>query len=634
MPPDARWVGEDDEWEQGTIDARGLKQGPFTYWRADGTRCNECVLKDGRPHGAFRRFHENGEISQEGTYLEGALHGTRRWIACDEPTTERMHEGGVSELVRVSEMDYARGRVVAIRHFDADGNRVTPEGERYPERPEGVPDGAEYQPDDDVWKSGSADGESGAREGRWRVWSTSGQPISDLQYEHGVRQGPAREWVFDPNPFVDEEVVCEVGQYERDQRVGRWRFLDQQAIARFEVDYGIGQALDIPHLEAWSNVAGQDWQSLGTELLARGQVRAALVTLARACAVAKSTAPLASALEGHVRVLKDEAARAFADQAEGLPTLCTALVDGCSLPHVLRKLAIALDQALQSRAALDFVNAAILFAPEAAEFLFTRTLILMSLGLTHEAARDASDLASASPDQAEFLLDYLRFLFPTFGFWPAAETPQTTKEGLPPGPVKPLDAVQLTVQKLATRLMAIRGALLARVTPEVPWMVPDLSALLPDGPLPLETGEFEVTGDDGESTTVTFDERVVVEGVDLPSLTRLARGDWAALTWLLWSAGSSQVELPTQLTPPETFPQAAGMAANRLWRARDQRVFNGRNARAHGVEGFSWEGADVADLHPNLASIAEQQYAEVQAIFFWLSQPAVRSPWQDDLRGS
>jgi hypothetical protein len=91
---------------------------------------------------------------------------------------------------------------------------------------------------------------------------------------------------------------------------------------------------------------------------------------------------------------------------------------------------------------------------------------------------------------------------------------------------------------------------------------------------------------------------------------------------------------PTTMTAPKTFSQAVGMAQHRLWRARDQRAFNGKNAREHGVEGFQWEGSDLAELHPTLAAIAEQQYAEVQAVFFWLSRADVRSPWQDELRGS
>jgi antitoxin component YwqK of YwqJK toxin-antitoxin module/tetratricopeptide (TPR) repeat protein len=610
-------VPEDNEWEQGALDANGVKQGPFTYWRADGSRCNVCTLEDGQPQGPFKRFHENGEVSQEGTWLDGVLHGTRRWRACDEATSEQMHEGGVDERVRVSEMDYAKGRVIAIRHFDADGNRVAPDGAPYPERPRGVVDGAEFVPDEGVWKLGSADGETGAREGRWRVWTATGAGIVDAQYVKGVLQGEVRQWVRDANPFLDEHVACEAGLCERGQRVGPWEFVDAHGAVLFEVDYGSVAPLGIPHLQAWSNETTVDWLALGQSLMQAGLVRSGLVTLARACAVAKSVEPLQPYLGAHTRPLKRDASLAFADQVDGeLPALCTALVDGCALAQVLRKIAIALDQALQSRAALDFINAALLFDPRATEFLFTRALILMSLGLTSEAERDGGELASAAPDQAEFLLDYVRFLFPSFTFWPAGEKSDGKAEG-PAAPVKSLAEVQHLVQVYATRLVALREAMLVRVTPDVPYLVPEVRALLPEGPVELP------------------DEAALeLHGVDLPSLVRLARGDWAALGWLLWSCGASAMTWPTTMTAPKTFSQAVGMAQHRLWRARDQRAFNGKNAREHGVEGFQWEGSDLAELHPTLAAIAEQQYAEVQAVFFWLSRADVRSPWQDELRGS
>jgi hypothetical protein len=196
--------------------------------------------------------------------------------------------------------------------------------------------------------------------------------------------------------------------------------------------------------------------------------------------------------------------------------------------------------------------------------------------------------------------------------------------------------VRAVAQKYATRLMLVREALLEVMTPAAPWLPPDLSALLPDGPADLESGSFErPSGEDGEEAeSVDFDEALEVDGADVPTLARLARAEWNALTWLCWSAGLDAVALPDALVPPADFGQAAGMSAQRLWRARDQRLFGGRNARAQGIPSFEWEGADVGSLHPNLAGIAEQQYAEMKALFLWLSDAAVKTPWQDGLRGS
>lgn len=650
VPAKARWVAEDNEWEVGTLDGEGRRQGAFTYWRPDGTKVNECRFVDGRPHGPFQRFHENGEVSQDGEFQDGQLHGTRRWFACDAPTTERMHEGGVSEAVRRSEMDYVDGRVVGVRHFDASGRRVTPSGEPYPDKPASVDDGAEFRPDEDAWTTGQADERTAARLGRWRIWTRDGVLREDSAWANGQRHGPATLHVVGPSPFADARVVCQQATFDDGQPAGVWKLLDASGAVVRTVDFGDPHALDAaPRLEAFADVGRtpDEWLALAHARFAAGAVAEGLCLSARAAAAARSPGPLLDALGARARPMAPEAAATLAEEAAAEPpALATALVRGAEPSAVLRKLAVALDQALHSRAALDYVNAALLLAPEKLDFLFTRALVLMSLGLDAQAERDASDLASAQPEQAEFLLDYLRFLFPRFDFWPGKEAPQTYYSGLPQAPVRSLDEVRAVAQKLASRLQAIRRALLEKVTPAVPWLLPDVSALLPDGPVALESGSLEVTagigqdedgGEDEEADerdSVDFDETVEVDGADVPTLVRLARADWNALAWLCWSAGLDRVALPSALAPPDDFAQAAGMSAQRLWRARDQRVFGGRNARAQDIPSFEWEGADIGALHPNLASIAEQQYAEMKALFLWLSDAAVKSPWQDGLRGS
>lgn len=637
VPAQARWVPDDEEWEQGTIAPDGQRTGAFTYWRADGTKCNECTFVGGKTHGPFKRFHENGEVSQDGEFVAGELHGTRRWFACDAPTTERMHERGVSEKVRRSEMDYVRGRVVAVRHFDAQGRRVSPSGEPYPERPAGVPEGAEFRPDESVWTTGEANGETAAREGEWRTWTADGRLVEVAQYVEGQRHGDATlQAIAGPSPFRDARITAESGRFENGAPVGTWRMLDAQGQTVATVHYGSYESFG-PRIAAFANVGRADWGEVAAEAMARDAIAERLCALAREAAVTRSPKHLLDTLAKVARPLTPAAAQELAAQTEPeLQELAIALIRGAAPGPILRQLGILLDQAGQSRAALDFVNAALLVSPDSTDFLFTRALVLMSLGLKEQAERDASELAAASPGQAEFLLDYLRILFPSFGFWPANEKPVTTYDGLPDAPARSLEEVRLLAQKYATRLQLVRDALLELVSPQVPWMLPDLAPLLPDGPAALERDSFELAAqeEDDEPSTVEIDETLAVEDADLPTLVRLARADWCALAWLCWSAGLDRVALPEALEPPEDFGQAAGMSAQRLWRSRDQRVFGGRNAKAQNIPGFEWEGADVAELHPNLASIAEQQYAEMKALFLWLSDPEVRSPWQDNLRGS
>jgi len=639
VPAKARWVAEDNEWELGTIDAQGRKQGAFTYWRPDGTKVNECVFKDGAPHGPFKRFHENGEVSQDGEFQAGQLHGTRRWFACDAPTTERMHEGGVSEKVRRSEMDYVKGRVVGVRHFDAQGRRVAPNGEPYPDRPATVEAGAEFRPDEDMWTKGEADAETAEREGTWRIWTRAGELEEESTWSGGEREGPATLYLVGESPFSDQRVVAHRGAYVGGLPSGSWQLLDAKGGVVRTVDFGDPHCLDdAPRLEAFADVGrpAAEWKQLAQARFGSGAVAEGLCLLARAAAAEKSAAGFLEALASRARPAKREVAAGLAEEAESeLPVLGLALLRGAEPSAVLRKMAVVLDQKFHSRAALDFVNAALLVSPASTEYLFTRALVLMSLGLNQQAERDASELASSQPEQAEFLLDYLRFLFPRFDFWPAREKPETYYSGLPERPARELDEVRAVAQKYATRLSLLRERMLQVMTTDAPWLVPDLTALLPDGPVPLESGSIE-PGDDAEedAESIDYDETLDVGDADVPTLVRLARADWNALAWLCWSAGLDRVALPETLSPPKDFDLAAGMSAQRLWRARDQRLFGGRNARAQNIASFQWEGADVGELHPNLASIAEQQYAEMKALFLWLSDAAVKTPWQDGLRGS
>jgi hypothetical protein len=49
---------------------------------------------------------------------------------------------------------------------------------------------------------------------------------------------------------------------------------------------------------------------------------------------------------------------------------------------------------------------------------------------------------------------------------------------------------------------------------------------------------------------------------------------------------------------------------------------------------WSWEGMAIEEVPVPLAHIAEGQYEDMQALFKWLTDKEVRSPWQDNLRGS
>jgi hypothetical protein len=132
---------------------------------------------------------------------------------------------------------------------------------------------------------------------------------------------------------------------------------------------------------------------------------------------------------------------------------------------------------------------------------------------------------------------------------------------------------------------------------------------------------------------VTVDEQLVLEpATSLPTLLRLARREWAGLCWLCWSAGLERVALPTELHAPAAFGAAAGMSIERLWRCRDKLITGGLRALTKGVPGFVWEGLEIDLVPAVLAEIAADEHLEMRAVFYWLCDAGVQSPWQSNLR--
>lgn len=683
VPDPAWWDESENEWILGDKDADGQEQGEYRYWRPDGTLCCKNRYIDGVLQGEFERYHQNGEISQKGTFLDGELHGTRSWTSCDEPTTENTRAQGVSEVVWSSEMDYDHGQVVGVRHFDREGHRVLPEnGERYPEHPPGVDPGAEFRAHEDQWAIGSAD-QQAQKQGLWRYWQPDGTPKREMEYQDDVPHGVFRG-------FDDSGTLRQEGQLNEGDQVGVWKFFDEKGVLVAETEYengaahgsyrehhiaaayrapdavslrgqheegapsGVWELLSesdevvasveigvLPEspdeIEALSNTprSAESWQALAEDLFAEKRIAEGFVALARATAVSCDVAPFLAALSRYALPAGPEKGFELFQEVsdDGALALVSRLVLGTSPSAVMREIAVEIDQSDRGHAALDLVNAAILLEPDEPSFLFTRGLVLMRLGLPEHTEKDIDELEKGSPGQAEFLRTYNRLLFPTFDFWPTKEAPETYYNGLPDAPAQSLESIQKVLRKYAYRVQLIREALKKFVSPEMSWLPPDLSHLLSDD-VELEIQEFTVTDEDGDEIEIEVDETLDPDGAELPDLMRWARFEWNALTFLCWSAGLDTVALPESLAAPADFGTAAGMALQRLWRCRDRIHMHGYGAQRGNVPSFEWEGIAIDEVPPNLLPLAEGQYAEMSALFRWLSDGENVSPWQDNLRGS
>jgi len=678
VPEGAVWNEEAAEWRQGTIDGNGAQQGPHRTWRADGTLREEASFVDGHAEGRYRRYHPSGEVAREGEYRSGLLHGTLYAFASDAPTAELLQRCCVPPNAWQLQIDHDdRGDVVGQRWYNRAGVHILQNGEPRPPRPASVPPEARYDEGERQWIAGAFD-EAFARTGHWRRWSVEGVLREEEDLDAGVRHGTWRRYraedgaleaeaehvrgrmhggfrnlVLPPGGYQDARAAAEEGSFEHGRAIGVWTLRDADGAVIATRDLGVApddEALLVsPALADGDGVrsaaAAAALAELSLALEAERRIGEAILAMARSAAVAGGAEPLRALLSRVTWPRSTSAAQELAasasDQATAsLASLVDALVLGGDAPSLLRVIASV---AKGHRAALDLVDAALLLAPDRPACLVTRALIHIHLGAPELAAGDARRLPDDWAEQRQLLLDFARVLFPVFDFWPARTTVETTFQDSPEEPAQTLAEMRALVAKYATRIGLLRSEILRRIGEHegaraATWLPPDLGSLLPDGPVALRAWAFqqafeaEEPGAPDVVEEIAVDESPVLEGQSIPALLRLARGDWASLCWLCWSAGLDRVALPEALSPPDGFGPAAAMSVERTWRCRDKLTSGGLVAMSKGVPGFVWEGLEI-DLMPRvIAEIVADEMVETRALFCWLVDATAQSPWQSDLR--
>jgi hypothetical protein len=135
-----------------------------------------------------------------------------------------------------------------------------------------------------------------------------------------------------------------------------------------------------------------------------------------------------------------------------------------------------------------------------------------------------------------------------------------------------------------------------------------------------------------EESDVAIDETLSFDERSTRQLLTLARADHAALTWLCWSAGLTEIALPQAVKVPALFGVAANRSTLRCFWAHDRLRTGGLIAATRNVPRFTWEGISVDQLPSHLAVVAAAELLEVRAVFLWLLFRVNVSPFQEDLR--
>ncbi|MGK3959492.1 hypothetical protein WMF38_41405 [Sorangium sp. So ce118] len=674
IPPSATYNPEHRTFELVETDADGRPSGECCVYRAsDGSLLSRCRYADGVKDGPFTVFHPNGQPAQRGRYRGGQLDGEVVLYGSDAPTELKLRSCCVPPGAWALRAQYRQGRVVRQVFHDRVGYPISSDGSRWPDRPAGAAEDAEYDQGSQRWLSSEEDEASGAV--IYRYVTREGKPSQEIEVRAGVRcrelqydalgrpseerhfdpqgrfHGPSVRWFPDPeaSPYLDPRLCEERGQYWQGHPVGVFTGLDADGapVVRRE----LGEALDeaslgaspalAEDLAAWD--AERAW-ALARELLQGGRAREACCAAARAAVRGGERERLVEFLQDATLRPRPEVAaqrgRALleASGATALGVLDELLL-GAEPSAAYRTLAALLPGS--RRVALSLVEAALLLEPERRSACVTRALLRIELGDTRGVLEDADRIEPEAPAVAEHLRTFVRLLFPEFAFWPARQAidpvPGEASETVELD--QPIEQVRQKIQLYATRLLRLREAV-QRSLPGAepcPWLPPDLSHVLPDGPVELARRAAtltEETENGVETVELTVDETLDTGALSVSLLMRRARAEWAALCWLCWSAGLDRIALPERIAHRPDFTAAVNMSLTRAFRARDQLQTGGLVSRSRGVPEFVWEGHAIGELDPSLAAIAADEYFEMRCVFAWLLFPENLSPFQSDIRAA
>jgi hypothetical protein len=617
---------------------------------------------EGRLHGAFTAFRDDGSVVARGTYAHGELDGLLSRYSDGTQGAAALRPCCVPPGAREIRARYRAGRLLEEIFYDGSGRPLCEDGTPWPERRGDVPPDARFDETNRRFvvrleqKDGSttfryydADGVVADE-----LDATAGQARAHRRFfpdgtlaertsidENGQRHGEylAR---FEPStsPYEDARIAQLRGQHEHGEPVGGWDYLDAAGALVKRVEYGA--RLESRDLEL---VAGRDSNPESNadplaelERAAAASPRAAAAFVARSAAKAGNLDEYARFTAARTVALRPDVATVRANEAVSaknvtLSSLLGAVLGGAEPSVLFRTLASSLEG--NAPAALDYFDVSLLLAPRQSMAAMGRALLCIEHGEPAGALAAAERAETEVPDAARSLREFTRVTYFAFPFRPAVDGIGAPEEELVEVELQqPLDAIERTLELYATRLLVVRGELARRAGHVPPWAPPDTTSLLSHGPRALarRTAQIEDEGENGpEITQVEIDETLPLER-STRRLLAVARADWAALCWLCWAAGLDEVARPGRVMGRPDFAAAAHQATVRCWRAHDRLRLSGLVALARQVASFDWEGIPIDAVPPHLIELAAAEYLEVRALFFWLLFPQNESPFQQDLR--
>ena len=220
IPAEARWDPEREEFCLCPI-VDDERHGDAKWFRPDGTLCCDCHYEHGKTHGPYKRYHQNGEVSQQGEMVDDQRHGTVRWTRSTEETTENTVPTQLPDSVWSMTAQYVHDVPYPVRFFDREGTEVLPNGEPVPARPDGVHERAAFDASDGRWYFGLGSQGYEQRDGLWQWWDAEGKLVLEAEHDKGKR---TEERAYDPPGTLHRTAI-----YDSNNRVAftRWHGASQ-----------------------------------------------------------------------------------------------------------------------------------------------------------------------------------------------------------------------------------------------------------------------------------------------------------------------------------------------------------------------------------------------------------------------
>lgn len=216
LPESAFWQGSKSRWEMG-----GYKNkkpvGEWFFWRKEGILWMEMNFNEnGIFDGAYKRYHPDGTLSQEGNYINGKLDGWIKYyrVGSGKSSSEPFPSEVYNYQIVQAQIFHLEGRKLASRYFLANGQQVDIYARH---KPKNIEESAWWNDREYQWETGEFNKEA-KKTGKWYSWRYAGTLACEVDYNNdGQLHGLVKR-------FHDDGTVSREGNYVNGKESGVHNF--------------------------------------------------------------------------------------------------------------------------------------------------------------------------------------------------------------------------------------------------------------------------------------------------------------------------------------------------------------------------------------------------------------------------